>query len=112
MNQKSKICLALDGLTADEGIDMVSKMGRQVRAVKIHDLLDWNGPEYLDELHAIGVDPWVDYKLHDTRDTVGLRVRALVAILLFSKTQPNFAQLVVLWVVLPFSPSKTERLPK
>lgn len=74
-----KISLALDGLTAARAFELVRQLGKWLRAVKLHDLLDAHGPSILSELKHAGAEClWVDYKLHDTRDTVGLRVEALV----------------------------------
>ncbi len=56
---------------------LVQHIGARVKAVKIHDLLDALGPMVLKCLGS-WVTPWVDYKLHDTSDTVRLRTEALV----------------------------------
>lgn len=76
--QNSKICLALDGLSAKNAIRHVVYLGKWLRAVKIHDLLDAEGPSILADLRVRNCEPWVDYKIHDTKDTVALRVSALV----------------------------------
>ena len=74
-----RISLALDGLSAEHALNLVSKLGEWVRAFKLHDLLDAFGPSILQDLKQLGANRlWVDYKIHDTRDTVDLRVRALV----------------------------------
>jgi len=73
------ISLALDGLSAERAIELVKKLGRWLHAVKLHDLLDAYGPIIIQNLRQVGgKTPWVDYKIHDTKDTVALRVRALV----------------------------------
>ncbi len=75
---KSKIALALDGLSLQRATRFVVSIGAQLRALKIHDLLDAIGPPAITVITALGGTPWIDYKLHDTKDTVALRVRALV----------------------------------
>lgn len=75
---KSKIALALDGHSLQRAARFIVSLGAQLRAVKIHDLLDAIGPPAITVITALGGTPWVDYKLHDTKDTVALRVRALV----------------------------------
>lgn len=75
----NKISLALDGLSAGVALELTKKLRQWVKAVKLHDLLDTWGPAIIRQLEEAGAKlPWVDYKLHDTKDTVGLRVRALV----------------------------------
>jgi orotidine-5'-phosphate decarboxylase len=73
-----KICLALDGLTAVEAFNLTQQFGRRCHAVKVHDLPDTYGPRILNDLADTGIKVWVDYKLHDTKDTVALRVKALI----------------------------------
>jgi orotidine-5'-phosphate decarboxylase len=74
-----RISLALDGLSAKRAIELTKKLGQWLRALKLHDLLDAYGPRIIRLLKKAGAEcPWVDYKLHDTKDTVALRVRALV----------------------------------
>ncbi len=75
----SKLSLALDGLSAGRALELTMKLARWLRALKLHDLLDAFGPIILLILKSAGAGRlWVDYKLHDTKDTVGLRVKALV----------------------------------
>jgi len=76
--KQSKICLALDGLSLGVVMRLLAEFGGRLRAGKIHDLLDAFGPMVLRVIEALGVLPWVDYKIHDTKDTVALRVAALV----------------------------------
>lgn len=77
--KKSKIYLALDGLPKHIATILASRLGAVARAVKIHDVLDRDGPYIIMMLSDYGAKAvWVDYKLHDTKDTVGLRVAALV----------------------------------
>jgi len=74
-----RICLALDGLSWGRAIELTKKLGQRLRAVKLHDLLDTYGPSIIRDLKEAGTEvPWVDYKLHDTKDTVALRARALI----------------------------------
>jgi len=74
-----RISLALDGLSAERAISLTNKLGKWLRASKLHDLLDAYGPSIIRDLKEAGAEcPWIDYKIHDTKDTVGLRVRALV----------------------------------
>jgi orotidine-5'-phosphate decarboxylase len=74
-----KICLALDGLSQEKAHELTKKLWRWLRAVKLHDLLDEHGPSIIQNLKNAGAEvPWVDYKIHDTKDTVALRVRALI----------------------------------
>jgi orotidine-5'-phosphate decarboxylase len=78
-SMKKKIILALDGLSSGRAIELIMKLGQRLRAVKLHDLLDFYGPSIIVALKEAGAEvPWVDYKLHDTKDTVALRVRALI----------------------------------
>lgn len=79
MSTESRICLALDGLSLEDAVSITSKVGSRCHAVKIHDLLDAEGPNIIKILKKAGAKRvWVDYKTNDTEDTVGLRVRALV----------------------------------
>ncbi len=74
-----KISLALDGLSPERALELTRKLGRLLRAVKLHDLIDRWGSVVIQRLKATGVKRvWVDYKLHDTKDTVVLRVKALI----------------------------------
>jgi orotidine-5'-phosphate decarboxylase len=76
----SKICLALDGLSLRDALALVEQLGKYCFAVKIHDLLDAEGPEAISSLIRAGARRvWIDYKVHDTKDTVGLRVKSLIA---------------------------------
>jgi len=76
--QKKPICLALDGLSLSASIGLAEQLGSQCYALKIHDLYDAMGVTAIDALSATNTKPWVDYKIHDTKNTVALRVRALV----------------------------------
>lgn len=75
-----KLCLALDGLSFDESLRVLNTggLGHLAHAVKVHALLDQDGPRMVSLLRDHGVEKiWVDYKIHDTKDTVGYRVAAL-----------------------------------
>ncbi|MFI5224463.1 MAG: orotidine-5'-phosphate decarboxylase, partial [Nitrospirales bacterium] len=75
----SRISLALDGLSKERALELTKKLGQWLRAVKLHDLLDAFGPSITRDLEKAGAKVlWIDYKLHDTKDTVALRVRALI----------------------------------
>ena len=77
--ETSRICLALDGLSLEDAVSITSRVGNRCYAAKIHDLYDAEGPNVISILKNAGMKRvWVDYKTHDTKDTVGLRVKALV----------------------------------
>jgi orotidine-5'-phosphate decarboxylase len=76
--RKKLICLALDGLSRNASAGLAEKLGSQCYALKIHDLYDAMGATAVAAISQYGALPWIDYKLHDTKDTVALRVRALV----------------------------------
>ncbi len=79
MNDK-KLCLALDGLSLDDSFRLLETggLGHLAYAVKIHALLDQDGPRMISFLRDHGAERiWVDAKFHDTKDTVGYRVAAL-----------------------------------
>lgn len=79
MDKKPRICLALDDLSAEDAIGLTVKLGARCHAVKIHDLYDAEGPTIIKTLKKVGAKRvWVDTKLHDTKNTVALRVKALV----------------------------------
>ena len=76
---KVLIAIALDGLSRERAIELTRTLGSWPDASKIHDLVDAYGPSIIHDLKEAGAKcPWVDYKIHDTKDTVGLRVKALV----------------------------------
>jgi orotidine-5'-phosphate decarboxylase len=78
--KERKLCLALDGLTLDESVRLLhhQMLGNLSYAVKIHALLDQEGPRIISLLRNYGARKiWVDAKYHDTKDTVGYRVAAL-----------------------------------
>lgn len=75
----SPIILALDGIPLEECVNLVSKVGSKVHAVKIHDLADTHGPVgAVAQLRDAGARRvWIDAKLHDIPNTVGLRAKAI-----------------------------------
>jgi orotidine-5'-phosphate decarboxylase len=76
---KKGLVLALDGLQLEEAVELTRKLGNELHAVKLHDLFDFYGPKIIGNLAAAGANRiWIDSKVHDTKDTVGLRVKALV----------------------------------
>jgi len=75
-----KLCLALDGLSLEASLRLLNTggFGNLAYAVKVHALLDQDGPRMIGRLREYGAAKiWVDAKLHDTKDTVGYRVAAL-----------------------------------
>lgn len=76
---KTQIALALDGLSRESAINLTNALKPWPDAWKMHDLVDAYGPSIIhDIVEAGGECPWIDYKLHDTKDTVALRAKALV----------------------------------
>lgn len=81
ISNDKRLCLALDGLSFGESLAIVGQIGPRCQSVKIHALLDKLGPPAIGLLIDQGAPQvWVDYKLHDTKDTVGFRVAALRSI--------------------------------
>lgn len=75
----SQICLALDNLSKARALQITGMLSQWLFAAKIHDLYDAEGAHAVSELKKVGAKyVWVDAKLHDTKDTVGSRTRALV----------------------------------
>lgn len=76
---RAVISLALDGLSPRHAIGFIERLGQWLHSSKLHDLLDAFGPMIIRILRSAGAKRiWVDYKLHDTKETVALRVKALV----------------------------------
>lgn len=75
---ESKICLALDDLTVEKSLELTVALASWIYAVKVHDLLDDQGPRIIGDLKRAGAKRvWVDFKLHDTPGTVAARARSL-----------------------------------
>mgnify|MGYP001571614984 CR=1 FL=1 len=79
---RRRIILALDGLGLDRSSKLVSQLGYQPGAYKIHDLWDVKGPGVVQGLQDAGpglgsVSIFVDLKLKDIPNTVGLRAKAV-----------------------------------
>ena len=75
---ESKIVLAADELSIEECLELASKIGNRVYAIKIHNLYDQHGPGVVNRLHDAGATRvWVDAKLHDIPNTVKLRAKAI-----------------------------------
>lgn len=78
MNEK--IIIALDGLTLDKALEITAAIGSRAYAVKVHELLDLEGPGVIEKLRAAGAARvWVDAKFYDIPNTARLRVAALRA---------------------------------
>lgn len=77
MHTRDKVILALDSLSRGDLIRLVSKVGSQVYALKIHDFYDLWGNQAIEDISGYGALSWVDAKLHDIPKTVELRAKAL-----------------------------------
>lgn len=77
---KPKVYLALDGMSSIAVRELLEKLGARCQGVKLHDQVDSRGVGVINMINDLGIhDVWIDYKIHDTKDTVAARVRALVA---------------------------------
>ncbi len=75
---QEKIILAADELTFDQCLDLASKIGSRVHAIKVHNVFDLQGPSVVKQLREAGAQRvWVDAKLHDIPNTVRLRAKAI-----------------------------------
>lgn len=76
-----KIILAIDEIQElEQALALVKKIGRQVYAVKIHNLYDKFGSEIVTKLKESGAEKiWVDFKLYDIPNTVKLRTQNISA---------------------------------
>lgn len=78
MSTASRIILAADELTLDQCLDLASKVGDRVHAIKIHNAFDQQGPGVVQRLRDAGARRvWVDAKLHDIPNTVKHRAKAI-----------------------------------
>jgi len=75
---QNRIILAADELSLAQCLDLASKIGGRVHAIKIHNVFDAQGPTVVEQLHHAGAERvWVDAKLHDIPNTVRLRAEAI-----------------------------------
>ncbi|MFH1162270.1 MAG: orotidine-5'-phosphate decarboxylase [Candidatus Jorgensenbacteria bacterium] len=88
MNTTNRIFVALDGLGKTAACELVREISnsvhetteRSVGAFKIHDLWDQEGPDIVRLLRDAGANyVFIDLKLHDVPNTVGLRAKAVAA---------------------------------
>lgn len=74
----SKIVLAMDGVSLSSYTQLASVLGPRVHAIKVHHVHDEVGAGgHLRSYIPPSGKLWIDHKLHDTPDTVALRVVAL-----------------------------------
>src|SRR3989344_2827029 len=77
-----RVILAADGLGLERCIEILTRIGHRLNAVKIHDLADELGAaEVVRQLRSDGASTlrmMIDDKLHDIPKTVAKRTRALV----------------------------------
>lgn len=76
-----KIVVALDKMTFEDALTLVSQVGHLIYAAKGHDLMDREGVRVVcTALKSAGAKRvWVDYKLHDIPETVENRAQNLAA---------------------------------
>jgi len=85
MNSDGRIFIALDKISLRRAIELLRKVHdspykKMIAGYKIHSLLDNARENVIDKLLDAGSPTvWVDYKLHDTPNTVYERVRSLKA---------------------------------
>lgn len=78
MRVSERIILAADELGHNECLALTRSIGHRVHAIKIHNLYDLHGRDVVKRLREHGASRiWIDAKLHDIPNTVGLRARAL-----------------------------------
>lgn len=83
MDTRSRVFVALDGLTFDKALALVrkvtdSKYTEMIAGFKIHDLWDAEGPMVVNHLCQGGaINIWADLKLHDVPATVRHRTLAV-----------------------------------
>ena len=78
---KNKIILAADEIQDLQTLlNLIKKIGPNLYAVKIHNLYDKYGPDIVAQLKEAGASKvWVDAKLYDIPNTVGLRAESITA---------------------------------
>lgn len=64
-SDRTKMIFAPDGLSIEEALRLTKELGPRCRAVKVHDLFDEGGGDFLLRLSILGAIPWVDAKIHD-----------------------------------------------
>lgn len=75
---KGRIVLAADELSLGQCLDLASKIGDRLYAIKIHNLYDAYGPDVVMQIKNAGAHRvWVDAKLHDIPNTVALRAESI-----------------------------------
>ena len=75
---EDRIILAADGLTLDETVELIRKVGKKVFGIKIHNLFDVFGRSAVETIKAAGTYiVWVDAKLHDIPETVKARTKVI-----------------------------------
>ncbi|HVV14896.1 MAG TPA: orotidine-5'-phosphate decarboxylase [Candidatus Paceibacterota bacterium] len=77
---RKAIILALDELTLDQALELCSKVGDRIFAVKGHSIVDHYGPGVVSQLLQAGAPQfWEDAKLLDIPNTVRLRAQAIAS---------------------------------
>lgn len=78
MSSHSPIILAADELDQEACLELAQRIGPRLSAIKIHNLFDEYGTGFTHQLSVVGrVRVWVDAKLHDIPNTVGLRAATI-----------------------------------
>jgi orotidine-5'-phosphate decarboxylase len=78
MESTGQVVLAADGMTLDQCLELTSKVGDRVYAIKVHNLVNEHSPSVIERIRKAGARRlWVDAKLHDISKTVELRAKAI-----------------------------------
>lgn len=78
-NEKSRIIVALDNMTAPEAIVLISKIKDIIAGVKVgSEMFIAEGPDFLRYLRMMGVAFFLDMKIHDIPNTVAKAMAAAV----------------------------------
>lgn len=73
-----RILLATDRLDFNQAMRLANLIGRKCGSMKVHSFVDEYGPNGIYWLRGSGAKKiWIDYKLHDTPDTVAERAEKL-----------------------------------
>jgi orotidine-5'-phosphate decarboxylase len=75
--KSAKIYLAADKLSLAQCIEIGRKIGDRLHGIKVHNIVDANGPSSIELLKEHYANVWADFKLHDIPQTVGLRAKEL-----------------------------------